>query len=306
MTIKERAFDAAMQKKNLLIIEKRNAIDNLLSKVFSHKDISIVQQEYTRAYFSNLDGSKDKLVKEKEQAYYAALKKHGYDIKDITQPECFCDKCKDYGKVNGYICSCIKEDYISALRDESGLGNTNVTISNSNLDIIKDAKARELLEKYYHQMQVLATKYPNIKKNTFLFSGKTGTGKTHLAQATAGEFIINGRSVKYVSAYKFNSDMINVHISPISTKDLAMEDYLTSDLLIIDDLGTEPITRNVTLEYLYLVLTQRQEANKPTIITTNLDGNGIMSRYQERMFSRLTSKAFSLIYNFTGADLRNK
>ena len=306
MTIKERAFETAMQNKALIISQKNQEIDNLLSKIFSYEDISLAQQEFTKTFFSNLDGSKDKLVKEKEKAYHDALKKHGFNIKDITKPAYLCDKCKDTGRVDGHICSCIKKDYLSALKNESGLGNIDITISNADLSILKDEQARETLTKYYHQMQVLATKYPNIKKNTFLFVGKTGTGKTHLSQATAGEFILNGRSVKYVSAYKFNSDMIAAHISPMIAKEQAMEDYFTSDLLVIDDLGTEPITRNVTLEYLYLVLTQRQEANKPTIITTNLDGNGIMSRYQERMFSRLTCKTFSLIYTFTGADLRIK
>ena len=306
MTIKERAFNIAMQNKNVLLEQKRKELDNLLSKAFSFEDISKAQKEFTKASFSNFDGSKDALVKEKEKAFEAALKKHGFSLKDIAPPTHLCSKCKDTGKVNEKVCSCIKKDYILALIKESGLGDNFFTIKDSSLDEIKDEEAKKSLTKFYHQMQVLASKYPNIKKNTFLFLGKTGTGKTRLAQATAGEFIINEHSVKYVSAYKFNADMITAHISPISQKEIALEDYLTSDLLIIDDLGTEPITRNVTLEYLYLVLSQRQDANKPTIITTNFDGNGIMSRYQERIFSRLTSKAFSLIYNFTGADLRLK
>ena len=306
MTIKERAFNAALQNKKILLEQKRKELDNILSKVFSNKEISLAQQEFTRASFVNFDGSQDKLVKDKEKAYLNTLKKYGYTIKDVTPLEYLCDKCKDTGKVNGKVCSCIKENFINQLVQESGLGESFYTISEESFDRFKDEKIKVMLMKYYHQMQVLATKYPNIKKNTFLFIGKTGTGKTHLSQATAGEFIINEHSVKYVSAYKFNAEMIKVHTSPVALKDAAIEDYLSADLLVIDDLGTEPITRNVTLEYLYLVLTQRQEANKPTLITTNLDGNGIMMRYQERIFSRLTSKVFSLIYNFTGSDLRIK
>ena len=306
MTIKERAFNIAMQNKKVLLEQKRTEVDNTLSKAFSFKDISEAQKEFTSVRFSNFDGSKDALVKEKKKAFEAALKKHGFTIKDIAPQEYLCNICKDYGKVNDKVCSCIQKDYILALISESGLGDNFFTIKDSSLDAIADEEAKKALTKYYHQMQILASKYPTIKKNTFLFLGKTGTGKTRLAQATAGEFIINEHSVKFVSAYKFNSDMIAAHISPIFQKNIALEDYLTSDLLIIDDLGTEPITRNVTLEYLYLVLSQRQQDNKPTIITTNFDGNGILSRYQERIFSRLTSKAFSLIYNFTGSDLRLK
>lgn len=305
MTIKERAFNAAMQNKRTLINQREKELDKKLSKIFSIKEISQAQQELTLARFSNFDDSQSTLVKEKLMKLDATLKKHGYSFKDILPPEHICTNCNDTGIVDGKICTCILQDYKNALFKESGLVNY-FTIQDVVFNIVADDKTKELLEKYYTQMLILANRYPIVKKNTFLYLGKTGTGKTYLAQATAGEFIKKEHSVKFVNAYKFNSDMIAAHISPISQKDLALEDYLTSDLLVIDDLGTEPITRNVTLEYLYLVLSQRQEENKSTIITTNLDGNGIMSRYQERIFSRLTSKAFSLIYNFTGSDLRLK
>ena len=42
-------------------------------------------------------------------------------------------------------------------------------IKNSSLDEIKDVEAKTTRTKYYHQMQVLASKYPDIKKNTFVF-----------------------------------------------------------------------------------------------------------------------------------------
>ena len=73
---------------------------------------------------------------------------------------------------------------------------------------------------------------------------------------------------------------------------------------MIDDLGTEPVLKNVTLEYLYLILNERLTSNKATVITTNLDLNGIINRYGERIYSRITNKSNTFVCRFTGADLR--
>ena len=67
------------------------------------------------------------------------------------------------------------------------------------------------------------------------------------------------------------------------------------DLLIIDDLGTEPMIHNITIETLLSILCQRQDMNKATVVSTNLDvlSNGSMpndtiwSVYGERFASRL-------------------
>ena len=42
-------------------------------------------------------------------------------------------------------------------------------------------------------------------------------------------------------------------------------------LLMIDDLGTEPVTQNVTVEYLFDLLNRRIEAGRHTVIATNVD-----------------------------------
>ena len=43
-----------------------------------------------------------------------------------------------------------------------------------------------------------------------------------------------------------------------------------SEVLIIDDLGTEKMTRNNIVDILYAVVKYRGEHNKPTFITSNL------------------------------------
>jgi len=84
-----------------------------------------------------------------------------------------------------------------------------------------------------------------------------------------------------------------------------MDKYLNCDLLCIDDLGTENILKNVTVEYLYLILSERLNKGKPIIITTNLSLEQIEKVYDDRILSRLTHKLTGLLINFEGEDLRN-
>ena len=63
---------------------------------------------------------------------------------------------------------------------------------------------------------------------------------------------------------------------------------------------------NVTNEYLYLVINERMQNHKKTVITTNLDFRQIQEVYGERIFSRLMHKKQSLKINFPGNDLRIK
>ena len=304
MNIKQRAlqYTVNLRRKESYAIQSK--AEKVQVRAFSFQDVSKAQQIYSASLFECCGNEKDKKVIKAKKEFEEALAKHKIRMDALYPKDFICDKCHDACVVNGTICSCSIQTYVDALRKESGLGVNTFTFNDANLDIIEDEKAKANLEKAYHQMRVFVTKYPNVKKNTFVFSGLTGTGKTCLSQAVANELINKGFSVKYVSAFKFNNDMIAVRTAPIEHQQEMLEDYLTSDLLIIDDLGTEPITRNVTLEYLYLIISTRQEKNLTTIISTNLDGDGIMTRYQERIFSRLTSKAFSLSYNFEGMDLR--
>lgn len=75
-------------------------------------------------------------------------------------------------------------------------------------------------------------------------------------------------------------------------------------MLVIDDLGTEPMLKNVTVEYLLLVLEERQTRGRATVITTNLTGENILNRYGERIYSRLSHKQYSMMIEMKGNDLR--
>ncbi|MFI3202251.1 MAG: DNA replication protein DnaC, partial [Eubacteriales bacterium] len=76
---------------------------------------------------------------------------------------------------------------------------------------------------------------------------------------------------------------------------------LNSDLLIIDDLGTESIN-TMKLTELFNIINARILNKKKTIISTNLNIHQIFTNYEERIGSRIAGYYNS--YNFYGDDIR--
>ena len=101
-----------------------------------------------------------------------------------------------------------------------------------------------------------------------------------------------------------NNLFLKYHCAPLEEKDNVLEKILECDLLLIDDLGTENILKNVTNEYLYLIINQRLETNKNTIITTNLNADDLKNLYDERIVSRLANKQTCITAVLPGSDLR--
>ena len=69
-----------------------------------------------------------------------------------------------------------------------------------------------------------------------------------------------------------------------------LEQLITCDLLVIDDLGAERTTDFVT-EQLVLLLEERNYRNKPWIINSNLKLSQIQDSYNTRVSDRIMDKA---------------
>ena len=74
-----------------------------------------------------------------------------------------------------------------------------------------------------------------------------------------------------------------------------------ADLLIIDDLGTEPTSKNNN-SYILDLINERNNRKKKMIINTNLDYKNLEEKYTKRFSSRLLD-SFEFIY-FYGDDIR--
>ena len=72
------------------------------------------------------------------------------------------------------------------------------------------------------------------------------------------------------------------------------------------DLGSEADVRNVTGEYLLMILNQRMEDGKPVFVTTNFELDGLNARYGEKIMSRLFNSKQTHLIRMDGEDLRRK
>ncbi|MDE6399177.1 MAG: ATP-binding protein, partial [Clostridiales bacterium] len=147
--------------------------------------------------------------------------------------------------------------------------------------------------------------YPRNKKRCIVIGGGTGNGKTYLAGCFAKQLLERGASVMALTAFAANDRFLKYHTCFDANKSDWLDPLLDSTLLVIDDLGTESILKNVTLEYLYQVINERNTAGKLTMVTTNLGKDGILARYGERIYSRLFDKSLSYVAYFTGKDIRS-
>lgn len=242
-----------------------------------------------------------KTVREEKSKVLEKLKLKESDLK----PKYSCKICSDTGFVGGRPCECYRKKKSKMLIESFGLStNRSCTFENFDTKICKNEKQAEALKKISNNLQKWAEKYPNNEKNNIFISGKTGVGKTYLTSCLANKFINDDRSVCFVSAFDLNESFLKYHTSFDKTKSSWIEPFIEADILFIDDLGTEPILKNVTKNYLYLVLSERERFSRPVIVTSNFNPLEILDRYDERINSRLCNKRYSHMWLIEGDDLR--
>lgn len=215
--------------------------------------------------------------------------------KTKLQPQYTCEKCNDTGVFNGKMCSCLLNELnakisklTSSQTDFKGFDECNSSIMDEN-----DLKTASWLKSW-------CNKYPDITKINVNIIGGAGSGKTFLLECVANEMMKKNAVVCYKTAFELNEIARLYHIG----KSYDFGDCMNADVLLIDDLGTEPILKNVTKEYLYNLINVRQINNRPTFISTNLSLDNILDRYDERIFSRLGNKNLSINIQLTSTDKR--
>ncbi len=212
-------------------------------------------------------------------------------------PNYDCKICNDTGVAGGRICKCLANELNMQLSMRASSQSDFKCFNDLNKDIMDetDVKASDLLLTW-------CARYPNITKTNINIIGGAGCGKTFLLECVANELIRKGVVVFYKTAFEVNELARLYHMG----KSFEFADCLNADVVIIDDLGTEPVLKNVTKEYLYNLINTRQINNKATLISTNLSLDNILDRYDERIFSRLANKNLSITIQLVSGDKRLK
>ncbi len=257
------------------------------------------KDEFNKDYSENLkrlNAEKNKIIKENGIS-------EDYDKYDYE-----CKICNDTGyKENGEKCQCFKQKLIN---EAYNMSNMSQMIKTQNFETFSfdyyskedkdgDVSPYENIKKIYDNCKRFCENFDSEEKG-MIFYGPTGLGKTFLSCAVAKNIMDNGKTVIYLRAarlfsiyedYKFgrNNDFS------------AINNIYNADLLIIDDLGTEPPGKN-NISFLFDVINERMANGKKIIINTNLQISELTKLYSMRFTSRLYE--YFMMYKFYGEDIR--
>ena len=244
------------------------------------------------------------------QAERAALLRKSGLPENWTDEIVSCPRCRDKGyRADGSICDCLMKLYnAEATMDLSSLLRAgNESFDRFSLDWYDDASgARQQMAMTRDFAREYAEHFSPGAPNLFL-QGGTGLGKTYLSACIARVVSARGCSVAYETAgtcfAAFETAKFRPFTEPGEQAQVRVEQYLSCDLMILDDLGTEMISP-YSVSALYTLINTRLTNRKATIISTNLSDADLERCYTPQILSRLEGEYQTL--PFLGKDIRRQ
>lgn len=235
----------------------------------------------------------------------AMLTAAGYDA-HFLDPVYTCHTCRDTGVLDDAThCGCFKKRLLEDKLEDARLADDGVSFEHFDLSLFSDAPVengksqRDYMARYRQIFEDYAAAFPDCPP-LLILSGGIGLGKTFMSKCVMRRVIERGHTAASFTAYRLFSLFHQHRLG----EDVDLEPIFKVPLLIIDDLGTEPMTRNVTKEYLFDLLNERSAAHLNTLIVTNLTMDALNERYGERIYSRLADTRGSQKILFKGKDIR--
>ena len=238
---------------------------------------------------------------------------HGYPA-DALDDKPACPKCNDTGWRGAVMCQCLKDlcaqEQIKELSKLLDLGEQS--FDTFSLDMYSPSpwrgsgiSPRENMEMVYEICLNYAQKFGRFYFNNLFLSGAPGLGKTFLSACIARTVSENGFSVVYDTAVNIFSRFEDKKFSRDADDTREARDetrrYLSCDLLILDDLGSEMTTPFVQ-STLYTLINSRLTADRRTVISSNLSMEDVRRRYAPQIASRLEGEY--RVLPFFGEDIR--
>jgi len=254
----------------------------------------------------------------------AALTRRGFPA-DYLEPVYGCPLCQDKGEVGEPLrrwCSCFQRRLVRMLCGDEGMA----ALQAENFDTFDETRfpdeplpgrqplsgrqplpdrpltqraymltLREICERY-------ADEFPNNAQRNLLFCGTSGLGKSFLMNCIAHRVLTRGYTAARVTAPKLIEQMRRYHYNGEGAE--TVEQWAGAQLLLLDDLGAEPMIENVTIVYLLSLFNERLAARRHTVVSTNFTLPELVQAYTERLSSRMLDADATRILRFEGRDLR--
>ena len=219
-----------------------------------------------------------------------------------------CPLCRDTGYVGeapARLCRCVEaEARRRALKELEESGFSCQRFEDFDPEIIPEENGqRRQMIAVREACMVYIGQYPDYPYRNLLLTGEGGLGKTYLLNCVYARALEKGIGALRVTGFRMLEAMRRKHMGAGAEDERDFAAMVDAPLLFIDDLGTEPMLRNITVEYLFALLNERMAAGRHTVIATNLSPVNLKEHYGERVASRLLDKSCAVIH-LKGKDLR--
>ncbi|XBC38464.1 MAG: DNA replication protein DnaC [Buchnera aphidicola (Floraphis choui)] len=174
-----------------------------------------------------------------------------------------------------------KETKIQRVLGRSGIRELYVNCSFENYHIEHEGhkKVAKAAKKYAEEF--------NKNIASFIFSGKPGTGKNHLASAIGNHLILNGKSVLIITVADLMSNIKSTFNNNNNTTEEDLLNNLSNvDLLMIDEIGMQIESRYEKI-IINQIVDRRSSSKRSTGMLSNLDYRGLKILLGERVIDRM-------------------
>lgn len=245
------------------------------------------------------------------QRIAALLTQNGFPA-NYLDPVYRCATCRDTGYTGEPVrqmCACLRGRLFRRMHGEIGLNDgREQSFERFDLSIFPDTplpgrkfSQRQLMARARKVCEDWANAYPNVPQRDMLLMGQSGLGKTYLMHAMARRLLERGQEVLMISAYRFLELVRKAYFANDPTD---VQTLVDAHVLMIDDMGAEPLMENITIVQWFHLIDERQAHNRATVISTNQQLDELRANYTERIASRLLDQRQCQLIQLIGEDVR--
>ena len=240
------------------------------------------------------------------------LEEAGYGA-DYLSPIFDCPLCEDTGyrgESKKTLCSCVETRYQQLLFGET-FQDEQQTFENYDERVIpgEALPGHSVTQRAYtrtlrNDCERYADSLPDGAVLNLLLHGGSGLGKSYLLRSIGVRATQKGVQTLCLSA---NALLNRIRAQYFARQgETADDSHYEVPLLLIDDLGTEPLWEGITVEQLFSLIEHRLNHHLHTVISTNLSLTELKARYTERLMSRLLDGRQCRVLTFIGKDMRHR
>ena len=219
-----------------------------------------------------------------------------------TQEAYKCSKCKDKTLIlvddEALFCECRALRESESILRKSGISEEFSKKTFENFNYEKNSVTVEL-----YTLAKVYTNYfkerENQRRNSVLFMGVPGCGKTHLSLAIANDFIKKGIGVVYMN-YREDITIIKQNILDSNIYNKYLNKYKNARVLLIDDLFKGSITQS-DINIVFEIINYRYLNSLPMVISTEKMQEELLD-YDEGTMSRVIEMSRGHMVEIVGRE----